>query len=204
MAAFDAVRHAEWLSSVKAEILAMRARMPWVGVVGLSMGGALSAILASEIRDIPSLVLLAPYLGMPRHMQLAAATSRLWAGVVGEISSASSASVHDPQERGQGVSYAHVTGHALHELWCVMRMARRALPSVKTPTLLLQSREDNRVAAHVAEDGFARLGAAEKRLVFVEGAGHVLTVDYGKERVFDEVRAWLGGGPGTAPPTTSR
>jgi len=27
----------------------------------------------------------------------------------------------------------------------------------------------------------------------------VITVDYGRERVFEEVRAWLGTGPGTSP-----
>jgi esterase/lipase len=36
-----------------------------------------------------------------------------------------------------------------------------------------------------------KLGAREKKLVWTEGAGHVITVDYGRERVYSEVRAWL-------------
>jgi esterase/lipase len=35
------------------------------------------------------------------------------------------------------------------------------------------------------------LGAREKRLVWTEGAGHIITVDYGRERVFTEVEKWL-------------
>lgn len=200
LAAFDAVSHTEWIATVKAELLAMRARHAWVGVCGLSMGGALSAIIAAEVQDIPALVLIAPYLGMPLHMRLAAAVAPLWSKLVGPISSEAPRSIHDPVERGRNQSYGAVTGHALRELSRVVKLARRALPHVMTPTLLIQSREDNRVSPRIAEQAFAALGATKKRLVFTQGAGHIITVDYGRERLFEEVRAWLGGGPGTVPP----
>ena len=35
------------------------------------------------------------------------------------------------------------------------------------------------------------LGAQEKKLIWTEGAGHIITVDYGREHVFTEVEAWL-------------
>jgi esterase/lipase len=35
------------------------------------------------------------------------------------------------------------------------------------------------------------LAENKKRLVWTEGAGHIITVDYGRERVFEEVRVWL-------------
>ena len=47
-------------------IVDMRARHDSVFVVGLSMGGALSVLVAAEQNEIPALVLIAPYLGMPR------------------------------------------------------------------------------------------------------------------------------------------
>jgi len=178
----------------------MRARYPWVALVGLSMGGALSVILAAELQDLPALVLLAPYLGMPWHMRVAAAFAGVWSDWVGPIGAASNQSVHDPAERENNLSYGTVTGRAIRELAAVMQQARRALPSVTSKTLLIQSREDNRIRAHVAERAFAALGATEKRLLFTQGAGHILTVDYGRDRVFQEIRAWLGGGPGTVPP----
>ena len=56
---------------------------------------------------------------------------------------------------------------------------------------LIQSREDPRVAPSIAERAFASLGATDKRLVWTEGAGHIITVDYGRERVFEEVSTWL-------------
>ena len=33
--------------------------------------------------------------------------------------------------------------------------------------------------------------ARDKKLVWTQGAGHIITVDYGRERVFNEVESWL-------------
>jgi len=200
LADFDAARAPEWIAALKAELMGMRARYGWVAMVGLSMGGALAAIVAADVPDVPRLVLMAPYMGMPRYMRLAAWSAPVWSKMVGPIASESPNSVHDPVERAKRTSYGFVTGRSLHELGRVVREAQRALPDVITPTLLIQSREDNRVSARVAERAFVALGAKEKRLVFTSGAGHVITMDYGRDRVFAEVRAWLGGGPGTVPP----
>lgn len=198
--AFDRTSHTEWIAAVRSEFAAMRASYPWVALGGLSMGGALAVIVAAEVQNLPALVLLAPYLGMPWYMRATASFSWLWSDLIGPITSISDRSVHDPVERTKSLSYNAVTGRAIRELALVAKMAQRALPHVTAPTLLVQSREDNRVPPSVAERAFVALGVTEKRLVFTQGAGHILTVDYGRERVFQEVRAWLGGGPGTALP----
>lgn len=198
--ALDATSHTEWLALARAELAAMRARCRWVALGGLSMGGALAAVLAAEVRDVPALVLLAPYLRMPRLVRWAAATHVVWSRRVGPIRAAAPESIQDPVERAAGLGYGAVTGRAVHELATVARMARRALPRVVAPTLIVQSEEDNRVPVRVARRALAALGATHKRLVLVRGAGHIITVDYGRERVFQEVRDWLGGGPGTVPP----
>jgi carboxylesterase len=84
-----------------------------------------------------------------------------------------------------------IRARLLYELWRLARRARLSLAAIRIPTLLIQSREDPRVAPSIAERAFASLGAADKRLVWTEGAGHIITVDYGRERVFEEVRVWL-------------
>ena len=188
---FKQSRAEEWINAARSALLGMRARNPAVSVVGLSMGGALAVLLASEIRDISSLILIAPYVGMPRLLRLAAATHWLWGGFAGEINARSPLSIHDPIEREKNLAYGSVTGRALFELSKVMRRARKALPRVAAPTLIVQSREDPRVAPEVAEFALAELGAKEKQLVWTEGAGHIITVDYGRERVFSEVEKWL-------------
>jgi len=68
-----------------------------------------------------------------------------------------------------------------------------ALPRVVAPTLVIQSREDNRIGIEDAERSFAQLGAREKRLEWVTGAAHVITVDYGRERVIELLASWMEG-----------
>lgn len=62
---------------------------------------------------------------------------------------------------------------------------------MKAPTLLIQSRDDPRCSSRGAEQAVKKLGAREKKLVWTEGAGHVITVDYGRERVYAETISWL-------------
>src|SRR5688500_1255134 len=38
---------------------------------------------------------------------------------------------------------------------------------------------------------FAGRGGQEKRLAWIEGGGHVITVDSGRAKVFEEVKTWI-------------
>jgi esterase/lipase len=59
------------------------------------------------------------------------------------------------------------------------------------PTLVIQSRQDNRIPPEAAEVAFALFTAAERRLIWTEGNGHIISVDYGREAVFAMVVEWL-------------
>jgi carboxylesterase len=181
----------EWIAAARESMLRMRDRYATVSVVGLSMGGALAVVLAAETNAIASLVLIAPYLGMPAPLRIAAATHWLWGPIAGEINSRNPRSVRDPIERERNLAYGTVTGRSLHELSKVVKSARTALPRVTAPTLLIMSKGDPRVAPGVAEFAMKALGTREKKLVWTEGAGHIITVDYGRERVFSETENWL-------------
>lgn len=181
----------EWAQAARAALAAMRRRYRSVSVVGLSMGGALAVALTAEAGDVPALVLIAPYIEMPRSLRAAASTHWLWGRFAGEVSAQSPRSIHDPIEREKNLAYGSVTGSALYQLLRVVSRARKALPAVTAPTLLIQSRDDPRCSPRGAEQAMKKLGARQKKLVWTEGAGHVITVDYGRERVYAEVRSWL-------------
>jgi carboxylesterase len=191
MESFGKSRASDWIAAAKDAYLDMRARHETVSVVGLSMGGALAVLLAGEHNEIPALILIAPYLGMPTLLRLAAATHWLWGRVAGEVNARNLQSIRDPIEREKNLAYGTVTGRELHELSKVVRRARKALTDVRSPTLIVQSREDPRCPPDVAKFALSALGSAEKQLVWTEGAGHIITVDYGRERVFGEVERWL-------------
>lgn len=192
MAAMDASTHTQWLDYARAELYALRARYRWVAVGGLSMGGTIAAILAAEVRDLPSLVLIAPYLTMPRYLRLISSTANYWNGRVGPIRAATARSILDPAERAANLAYGSVTGRGIHELSLLVGAARTILGEIAAPTLYIQSEGDNRISSQSAMRAFAELRMETKKLVLTREGGHIITVDYGRERVFEEIRAWLG------------
>jgi carboxylesterase len=187
-------RRGDWLACARVEFARLRATHESVVLGGLSMGGALAAVLAAENPDTPSLVLMAPYLDMTPKVKLAAASQWIWNSAAGARRSTSPSSILDPSEREKNLGYGGVySGRLLYELWRLTAIARSSLSAITAPTLLIQSRTDPRVAPVVAENAFAAIGAQEKKLVWIEGAGHVITVDYGRAKVFEEVKTWING-----------
>jgi carboxylesterase len=169
----------------------LRERHDWVAVIGLSMGGALAVQLAANNDDLPALGLLAPYLGMPWTIERFAQWSWLWGALVPAVRSGDGISVLDPIERERSLAYGVFTATALRALRITMRRAVAGLPNVIAPTLVVQSRCDNRISVTDAERAFALLGAREKHFEWVTGAAHIITVDYGREKVAELVVAWM-------------
>lgn len=189
--AFAEVDADSWFDQVVAEFDRLAERHVWTGLVGLSMGGALAVRLAAARPTIPALALVAPYLTMPRIVQGAAMTSRLWGPLLPYVRSAGARpSIHDPDERARSLAYGYFTPAALRALLATVRAASAALPRVHVPTVVMQSRDDNRIAPDDALRAFALLGAHTKELCWVAGA-HVLTVDRARAQVFDTIAQWL-------------
>lgn len=189
--AFAGSRRADWLACAREELTHMRETHEAVSLAGLSMGGALAAILASESPELSALVLLAPYLDMPATHKIASASHWIWGSVAGVRKSTSQRSILNPEERAKNLGYGVYSGRLLFELWRLAIEARRALRNISVPTLVLQSRADPRIPSSVAERALAALASADKKLVWAEGGGHIITVDYGREKVFEEVKSWM-------------
>ena len=189
--AFDAHDAEEWYAEVRAQFDRLRAAHGWVGVVGLSMGGALSARLAAETQRVDALVLASPYLSMPPIGRVLARTAAVWGLFVPVVSTSSERSVLDPTARASSLGYGAFTKRSLRALLDTAGRGFAALPDITSPTLVIQSTTDNRVASSATERAFARIGAADKRIEWVEGAGHVITVDFGWERVAARALDWM-------------
>ena len=157
-----------------------------VTIGGLSMGAALAAAVAADHPEVSALVLLAPYLTVPRSIWWVACTSRIWGVAVPFIAGRGDRSIHDPVEAAGGLAYGVFSPAALRALVAVARAARAALPRVTVPTLVIHSRDDNRIPARFAETSTTSLRAPTERH-WVAGCGHVITADYCKDRVAELV-----------------
>lgn len=189
-ASFADVDAERYLESAGAGLDLLRGEASWIGIVGLSMGGALAVQLAAGASDVRALALLAPYLEPPRLVRWVARTSPLWGAVVPFLSARGEGSVHDKGAQAESRAYGLVPPRALRALVRTAAAARRALPRVAAPTLVVHSREDVRIPEAIAERSTAALRAPTERQ-WVSGCGHVITVDYCRREVAERVLAFL-------------
>lgn len=188
---FAASRADDWIRCARDEVVAARAQHSTVALVGLSMGGSLATLLAAEVRGIAALVLLAPYLSMPTRLRRAAAAHWLLGAFAAYLPGRGDGSIRDPVETTRSLAYRFTTPRLLRELSTVVSRARAAAPRVGSPTLVIQSRHDARIPTDAAERAFALFTVPTRRLVWTEGNGHIITVDYGRQQVLDLVAEWL-------------
>jgi carboxylesterase len=179
-----------WLADARFALAELQRDSASVAIVGQSMGGALATILAAEAR-VDAMVLIAPYLRLPPRAARIATFHRFVSPFVRTIRSRTEQSILDPEARRKALGRGITSPRLLHELAIIVRQARTALPRLTTPTLVVHSRQDPRVNVADAEHGFTRLGTSRKKLVWAEHSGHVLTVDFDREWVAEQVIDWL-------------
>ena len=189
--AFASSSGSEWLAAAREEHAAMRARHAKVALVGLSLGGALAATVAADDPALAALVLLAPYVDTPPLLRMLVRAAPAIGVVMPYVGGEGAQSIQDPEARAQALAYGATTPLLVRELVRAADAARAALPRVTAPTLYVQSKEDNRISEQVARRAFAMLGARTKKLEMLTGCGHVLTVDYCRDRVTAMVVEWL-------------
>jgi carboxylesterase len=193
LAAFAKSKGSEWLVEARRAHASMRARHSRVALVGLSLGGALAASVAADDATLTALVLLAPYLDTPPWLRVLTHAAPAIGVVMPYVGGDGTQSIHDPAARAEALAYGATTPQLVRELVRAADAARAALPRVTAPTLYVQSREDNRITPEVAARAFASIGARTKRLEMLSGCGHVLTVDFCRDRVAQLVIDFLAG-----------
>jgi carboxylesterase len=193
LAAFDATRGDAWLTAVQQEYDELCRQYRTVALVGLSMGGALATLIAARDAALPALVLLAPYLTPPARAERLAPLAGLVALLMPYLRGGDrTASIFDPAARARSLGAGAVSPRRIRDLVAVAHDARYAAADVHAPTLLVHSRTDYRIPVAQAERHagfFTSAVPCEQR--WVEGAGHVITVDFGHERVWSATADWL-------------
>ena len=182
-----------WLTCVRDAYTALRASHETVVLCGLSMGGALCTLLAAEHHHIPALVLLAPYLGTSWLLNLQLLGVWLAQPFTPYFNgSGGTRSIHDPEARARALGPGVNTARTLTELRTIAVAAEAALPTLRMPTLYLQSREDNRITESAAIRHFAMLKAPVREQRWLTGCGHIITADYCRVEVASQVIEWFG------------
>ncbi len=179
---FATATASEYVAHASAELATLREANTWVGLVGLSMGGALAARLAAENGEVRVLILLAPYLIASPRVRAIAWAAPILTLVLPYLNGRGGSSVHDPVARDASYAYGVFPPRAVRALVATADAGRRVLRDVTAATLVVNSREDNRIPLDLAEAATATLKAPTERH-WVAGCGHVITVDYCRDAV---------------------
>lgn len=187
---FHASRAEDWIAAAGIAYDDLANRYGTVVVCGQSMGADLALELEAK-HPLPALVLLAPYIAMPAIARFGATLWPFFQWLLPVIYTRDHRSLRDPEAGAKSLAYGYTTPRLLAELWKVVKRGRRRLDHVRSPTLIVHSREDNRVSSEDVTAAAARIKHPVKSLQWVSGCGHVLAADYCKETVASLVIDWL-------------
>jgi carboxylesterase len=157
------------------------------------MGALIAAILAADHPDrVASLSLCAPALRLSpsRTLMMALTRLRVLSPRLRFIPKGESALV-DPKMRRRVPNIGRIPAAAAEEFARVRAWARRALPGVRAPTLIVYSEQDRTVSTRSAAECAARVGSRPVRMVRLDRSSHVLTLDVERARVAEEIERFI-------------
>jgi carboxylesterase len=181
-----------WVDAAKRDLVRLAgARRTYV--VGCSMGALVACALAHDLPGrVDGLALLAPALRLAPLLGLVGRLARrtpLGAVVVRKGGS----DVRDAEMRRRNPTLPAVPLSAVGELLELQRHVDRLLPGVVAPALVLHGARDHTVTLGGARRLARRLGSGRGRVVVLAGSYHLLGIDVERERVAEEVAAFLRG-----------
>lgn len=185
----------DWYQGIAAEFEKLEKKTGPVSVAGLSLGGLLGLMLASEF-PVERLALLATPLFLSgflaRYLLPVIGKSPLhriyryqpkWAGPA----------INDPQGKRAFKSYTKMPIRSILEIMKLQKEVGSRLKSITVPVLIIHSPHDNTAPYENMATLKENLGSKEIRTVTLAHSNHVLTMDFERERVAREVVKFLGG-----------
>jgi carboxylesterase len=184
------IRFRDWRISVEEGLAFLRGAADRIFVAGQSMGGLLALLAAADYPLDGAIAMSAPfYPAAERPSSLLRLLGRL-----------------RPMVRKEGVefhpelgarrekdypAYAVYPSRIYPQIVTLRQEMAAALPRIRVPVLLLQSRDDGLIPPDSMDRIYQALGTAQKEKLWLEGLDHGLVRDPGREVVFDAVAGFL-------------
>ena len=162
----------DWLGAARSAATEMKQKYRHFSVVGLSMGGVITLLLAEEMELTACAPISAPMAVQNKLMPLAGLAApfvpTIWWG--------------DDPERPSMLDKRYDHGYPGFPTKCavsltkLIKMARSNLGAVKCPILAVQSHADETISADSADVIYAGVSSKEKSILWLENVPHVCTI----------------------------
>jgi carboxylesterase len=163
---------ADWSGAADAAYRELASRCDRVAVVGLSMGGGLTAFVAEEHPDVAALVFINALVKPPVQEMRDGLKGLLDAG----METMESIGSDIKKEGSQEASYNATPLACAASLFDGIEKVWGRLDTISAPTLILSSREDHVVSSDNSED-LARIVKGSVEHIWLEDSYHVATLD---------------------------
>jgi carboxylesterase len=188
-------RWPDWLAAVEDGYHLLQGAASSVYVCGLSMGGALSLLFAASHPVRGVIAMSTPhFLSTDWRLNYAEYFVLLQPRVP-----KGPPDWRNPDAALDHVDYPYYPTRSIIQVRELLKEMRQSLPRVKAPTLLIHSRTDTGVPPENMELNYALLGSPDKRMLWVEDSGHVITREPERQGIFraaaDFMRRVEGGSP---------
>ena len=181
-----ASRWTDWLASVEDGFNLLSGMTDRIYVLGLSMGGVLSLLVAS-IFDVQGVVAMStPYRLKDDYPVW---TLRLFSKFMEyheKSKQIPGSNWRDKAAFADHISYPHTPIRSVGELQILLAKMRESLPDIRKPVLLMHSLTDDYVPPVNMDwiyDGL--VNAPKKEKVYITESSHVVTKDAARQRVFE-------------------
>lgn len=174
------MRWHDWVANVEDGLHLLKGCTDHVFVMGLSMGGAL-ALLSAARYPVEGIVAMSTPYSLPTDWRIP--YLRLISRFLPDVPKGPPDWLN-PEVARDHVSYPTYPTRAIAELVDLLAEMRASLPSIQAPVLLMQSKTDWTIPAGSMPSIYARLGTSDKKMLWIENSGHVITREPAKEFVF--------------------
>jgi carboxylesterase len=184
------VHSRDWLTGLEDGYHFLRGHCSKIILIGLSIGGVLSATVASSM-DLNGLVLMAMPMDLPRMAHrlrpILPIVKHFWRY---RIPSDESDWI-DREAEQLNLHYPVQPLHAVGHVFDLVQQLPAVLDRLQLPTLLIYSKDDGTVPIEYSSWAYDSIPSGEKELVIIEGSGHNLPRDAQRMGVFNTVKDFV-------------
>lgn len=177
----------DWYSSVEDGLNLVKSWNPkHLFVAGFSMGGVLSALLASLNESIDGLVLIAPALKVDGILPKLVP-------ILKYFMKDREVDVEKVQEQYdvKRTKYAREPVSIFHELFKVQKQARKNMSKITVPTIIIQGTDDKTIDPTNGKLALDGISSTDKQLFMIEGAEHVIPCHYTRAQAYPHIENFV-------------